>query len=46
VRLQSIYIFCGQHLRQARIDRDPAKIEQVSKLLGELREAWAAIEAR
>lgn len=42
-RLQAIYIFCGRHLRQARLDRDPVKIEQVSHLLGELREAWAAI---
>jgi flagellar secretion chaperone FliS len=45
-RLQAIYLFCGQHLRQARIERDPSKIEQVSKLLGQLREAWAAIEGR
>lgn len=44
VRLQSIYLFCQRHLRQARIERDPAKIEQVSELLGRLREAWAAIE--
>jgi flagellar secretion chaperone FliS len=42
-RLQAIYLFCQRHLRQARLDRDPAKIEQVSDLLGELREAWAAI---
>ena len=44
VRLQSIYLFSQRHLRQARIERDPAKIEQVSELLGRLREAWAAIE--
>jgi flagellar secretion chaperone FliS len=43
VNLERIYLFCGRHLRQARLDRDPAKIEQVSKLLGDLREAWAAI---
>lgn len=43
VRLQSIYFFCERHLRQARFDRDPVKIEQVSSLLGELREAWATI---
>lgn len=45
-RLQAIYVFCQQHLRQARFDRDPQKVEQVSALLGSLREAWAAIEAR
>jgi flagellar secretion chaperone FliS len=44
-RLQSIYLFCNRHLNHARIQRDPAKIEQVSSLLGELREAWAAAEA-
>ena len=40
-RLQSIYLFCNRHLGQARIERDPKKIEEVSNLLGELREAWA-----
>jgi flagellar protein FliS len=42
-RLHSIYLFCQRHLRQARLDRDPAKVEQVSNLLGELREAWATV---
>jgi flagellar protein FliS len=42
-RLQSIYLFCQRHLRQARLDRDPAKIEQVSNLLGDLRDAWASV---
>jgi flagellar secretion chaperone FliS len=42
-RLQAIYLFCQRHLRQARLDRDPAKIEQVSSILGDLRDAWAAI---
>jgi flagellar protein FliS len=44
VHLQSLYFFCQRHLRQARIERDPGKIEQVSELLGRLRESWAAIE--
>lgn len=43
-RLEAIYLFCQRHLRAARFNRDPTKIEQVSELLGELREAWAAIE--
>jgi flagellar protein FliS len=42
-RLRSIYIFCGRHLNQARIDRDAGKIEDVIRLLSTLRGAWAAI---
>jgi flagellar protein FliS len=42
-RLQAIYLFCNRHLNQARIHRDPKKIEQVSSLLSELRSAWSAI---
>ena len=42
-RLESIYLFCLRHLQQARFDRDANKLEQVSTLLGELREAWAII---
>jgi flagellar protein FliS len=43
-RLATIYRFCQRHLLQARAERDPQKIEQVSVLLGELREAWAKVE--
>jgi flagellar protein FliS len=42
-RLHAIYTFCTRHLSQARIERDPQKIEQVSQLLGDLRSAWALI---
>jgi flagellar secretion chaperone FliS len=42
-RLQAIYLFCNRHLNEARVQRDPQKIEQVSNLLGELRDAWNAI---
>ena len=42
-RLEAIYLFCLRHLQQARFDRDANKLEQVSGLLGELREAWATI---
>ncbi|MGA9857113.1 MAG: flagellar export chaperone FliS [Solirubrobacteraceae bacterium] len=42
-RLQSIYTFSLSHLRQARLDQDPQKIEQVSEMLGRLRESWATI---
>ena len=42
-RLEAIYLFSLRHLQQARFDRDANKLEQVSALLGELREAWSAI---
>jgi flagellar protein FliS len=44
-RLWSIYLFCGQHLQTARFERDPSKLEEVSELLGQLRDAWAEIAA-
>ena len=40
-RLGSIYLFCNRHLNEARLQRDPQKIEQVNTLLGELRSAWS-----
>ena len=42
-QLQGIYAFCRRHLIEAQLEQDPAKIEEVSELLGELREAWAEI---
>src|SRR4051812_32273739 len=42
-RLQGIYAFCRRHLIEAASEQDPGKIEQVSELLAELREAWAEI---
>jgi flagellar secretion chaperone FliS len=45
-RLEAIYLFCLRHLQQARFDRDATKLEQVSGLLGELREAWANISTQ
>ena len=44
-RLQSIYAFSLGHLRQARLDQDPKKIDEVSEILGKLRESWATIAA-
>src|SRR5436305_11875366 len=35
--LESIYLFCQRQLRRSRFDRDPAVLEQVSSLLGQLR---------
>jgi flagellar secretion chaperone FliS len=43
LRLYSIYTFSLDHLRRARFDQDPAKVEQVSEMLGRLRDAWAAV---
>jgi flagellar protein FliS len=42
-RLQSIYLFCRRTLAEGRVEADPAKFELVSRLLGELREAWDEI---
>jgi flagellar secretion chaperone FliS len=41
--LESIYVFCLRQLREARFDRDPAKLEHVSGLLSQLRDAFATI---
>lgn len=40
-RLHQIYSFSLAHLNRARLAQDPAKLEEVSDLLGELRGAWA-----
>ena len=44
-RLEAIYAFCQRHLLEARIKKDPERIEQVMKLLAELRDAWDQIAA-
>ncbi len=41
--LESIYVFCLRRLRQARFERNPAVLEHVSALLGDLRQAFATI---
>jgi flagellar protein FliS len=42
-RLESIYTFSLSHLRQARLEQDPAKVDEISELLGKLRESWSTI---
>jgi flagellar secretion chaperone FliS len=42
-RLQAIYTFCLAHLSQGRRDQDPKKLEQVSEMMGRLRESWSTI---
>jgi flagellar protein FliS len=44
-RLEAIYVFCRRQIMEARIGQDPEKLEQVSRLLGELRAAWSEIAA-
>jgi len=43
-RLQAIYVFCKTRLIEARLERDAGRIDQVARLLAELRDAWATIE--
>jgi flagellar secretion chaperone FliS len=42
-RLRSIYTFCLGHCSRARVNQDPAKLEEVSSLLAGLRDSWAAV---
>jgi flagellar protein FliS len=44
-RLHAIYAFCLAHLNRARMAQDAGMLEDVSRLLGELRGAWAQIAA-
>ena len=43
-RLQAIYVFCKTRLIEARIERDPVRVDQVARLMAELRSAWANIK--
>ena len=42
-QLHAIYGFSLSHLNAARMTQDPRKLEEVSDLLGELRESWGQI---
>ena len=42
-RLHAIYMFCLEELSSSRYTQDAGKLEDVSGLLGELREAWGKI---
>jgi flagellar protein FliS len=44
-RLHAIYTFCLSHLSDARMGQDATKVDEVSQLLGELRDAWAQAAA-
>lgn len=41
--LHSLYLFFLSHLNDARLTQDATKLEEVSDLLGELRDSWAQI---
>jgi flagellar protein FliS len=43
-RLQAIYVFCKTRLIEARLKRDAGRVDQVARLLGELRSAWAEVK--
>ena len=43
-RLEGVYVFCLRHLSDSRFDQGTEKLEQVGSLLGDLREAWAALD--
>jgi flagellar secretion chaperone FliS len=42
-KLEAIYVFCLQLLAEGRMRQDPASLDKVGELLGELREAWAQV---
>lgn len=42
-RLQAIYVFCRRLLVEAQLERDHQRIDQVARLLGELRDAWRQV---
>lgn len=44
-RLEAIYVFCLEQLAEGRMRQDADKLDSVSGMLGELREAWAQLAA-
>jgi flagellar protein FliS len=45
-RLHAIYGFCMVHLNRARMGQEAEKVEEVSEILGDLRESWVQIAHR
>jgi flagellar protein FliS len=43
--LHSLYVFCLRHLNEGRMALDADKLDEVCKLLGDLRDAWAQVVA-
>jgi flagellar protein FliS len=44
-QLTSVYLFGMRHLVRANIDQDPAKLDEIIKVLTPLRDAWATAVA-
>lgn len=44
-RLRSIYLFCKRHLIEAHLRGDVEAVEEVSRLLADLRESWVELAA-
>jgi flagellar protein FliS len=42
-RLQALYLFFKEHLMAARLEQSAEKVEEVARLMRELRSAWAGI---
>lgn len=42
-RLQALYLFFKEHLMTARLKQDAAKVDDVARLMRELRSSWAAV---
>jgi flagellar secretion chaperone FliS len=42
-RLQSLYLFFKEHLMGARLNQDASKVDEVARLMRELRSAWGQI---
>jgi len=42
-RLQALYLFFKEHLMAARLEQSADKVEEVARLMRELRGAWAGI---
>lgn len=41
--LDDLYEYCGLRLLEANLNNDPALLDEVARLLGEIRDAWAQI---
>jgi flagellar secretion chaperone FliS len=42
-QLQALYVFFKEHLSAARLEQSADKVEEVARLMRELRSAWAGI---
>jgi len=45
-QLHALYNFCLTHLNRARMSLEADKVEEVSEILGDLRESWVEIARR